>query len=58
MTLITPNIHSIDGLESLFPGRRVVPYLLREADSNDLTLIDTCYIRELPKLESYIDNAG
>jgi len=58
MTLITPNIHSIDGLESLFPGRRVVPYLLREPDSDDLTLIDTCYIKELPKLESYIDDAG
>lgn len=57
MTQITPNIHSIDGLDILFPGHKVVPYLLRE-DDKDLTLIDTCYIKELPKLESYVVNAG
>ena len=36
---------------------RIVPYLVEEA-TNDLTLIDTCFISELPKLKSYIINAG
>jgi hypothetical protein len=34
-----------------------VPYLVEEGP-NDLTLIDTCFIAELPKLEAYINNAG
>jgi glyoxylase-like metal-dependent hydrolase (beta-lactamase superfamily II) len=57
VTKITNNIHSIDGLEILFPGHSVIPYLVEEG-YNDLTLIDTCYIKELPKLESYLNNIG
>lgn len=57
MTKISKNIYSIDGLEILFPGHSVIPYLLEEG-YNDLTLIDTCYIRELPKLESYLKSIG
>jgi glyoxylase-like metal-dependent hydrolase (beta-lactamase superfamily II) len=34
-----------------------VPYLVEETP-NDLTLIDTCFISELPKLKSYVTNAG
>ena len=36
---------------------KIVPYLVEEGP-NDLTLIDTCFSSELPKLKSYIDNAG
>jgi glyoxylase-like metal-dependent hydrolase (beta-lactamase superfamily II) len=57
MTKITSNIHSIENLDHPFPGLRIVPYLIEEAP-NDLTLIDTCFISELPKLKSYIFNAG
>jgi len=53
MAKISNNIYSIDGLEILFPGHGVIPYLVEEGH-NDLTLIDTCYIKELPKLESYL----
>ena len=55
MARITNNIHSIDGLDILFPDHKVVPYILEEGP-NSLTLIDTCYIEELPKLISYLDN--
>jgi glyoxylase-like metal-dependent hydrolase (beta-lactamase superfamily II) len=57
VTKISKNIYSIDGLEILFPGHTVIPYLLEEG-YNDLTLIDTCYIKELPKLESYLKSIG
>jgi glyoxylase-like metal-dependent hydrolase (beta-lactamase superfamily II) len=57
MPKITHNIHAIDGLNILFPGHRVVPYILEEGP-HDLTLIDTCYIEELPKLVSYLNNNG
>jgi glyoxylase-like metal-dependent hydrolase (beta-lactamase superfamily II) len=57
MAKITHNIHSIDGLDILYPGHKVVPYIVEEG-SHDLTLIDTCYIEELPKLVSYVDNNG
>ena len=55
MAKISNNIYSIDGLEILFPGHGVIPYLVEEG-YNDLTLIDTCYIKELPKLESYLNS--
>jgi hypothetical protein len=42
MTRITNNVRSIDGLDILYPGHKVVPYILEEGP-NDLTLIDTCY---------------
>jgi len=57
MAEIIPHIHSIDGLEHPFPGVRIVPYLVEEGP-NDLTLIDTCFIAELPKLNAYINNLG
>ncbi len=57
MTKITSNVHLIENLDHPFPGLRIVPYLVEEAP-NDLTLIDTCFISELPKLKSYITNAG
>jgi glyoxylase-like metal-dependent hydrolase (beta-lactamase superfamily II) len=57
MTKITSNVHLIENLDHPFPGLRIVPYLIEEGP-NDLTLIDTCFISELPKLKSYIANAG
>ena len=48
---ITRHIHSIDALEHPFPGFGIVPYLVEERP-NDLTLIDTCFIAELPKTRS------
>jgi hypothetical protein len=46
MTKISHNIYAVDGLEILFPGHGIIPYIIEEGQSN-LTLIDTCYIREL-----------
>jgi glyoxylase-like metal-dependent hydrolase (beta-lactamase superfamily II) len=57
MTKISHNIYAVDGLEILFPGHIVIPYIIEEG-RNDLTLIDTCYIRELPKLETFLNNIG
>jgi glyoxylase-like metal-dependent hydrolase (beta-lactamase superfamily II) len=54
---ITPHIHSIDGLDHPFPGVGIVPYIVEEKP-NDLTLIDTCFMAELPKLEAYLNSAG
>jgi len=54
---ISENVYSIDGLEILFPGHEIIPYILEESD-HDLTLIDTCYIRELPKFERNLNNLG
>jgi glyoxylase-like metal-dependent hydrolase (beta-lactamase superfamily II) len=56
MVEITRHIHSIDGIEEPF-GIGNVPYLVEERP-NDLTLIDTCFMSELPKLEAYLDSAG
>jgi hypothetical protein len=52
---ISEHVYSIDGLEILFPGHEIIPYILVESD-HDLTLIDTCYLRELPKLEHNLKN--
>jgi glyoxylase-like metal-dependent hydrolase (beta-lactamase superfamily II) len=57
MTKISHNIYAVDGLKILFPGHGVIPYIIEEGQ-NDLTLIDTCYIMELPKLEAYLNNIG
>lgn len=56
MTKITSGVHLIENLDHPFTGF-IAPYLVGEA-TNDLTLIDTCFISELPKLKSYITNAG
>jgi glyoxylase-like metal-dependent hydrolase (beta-lactamase superfamily II) len=60
MVEITSGVHSIDGLDHPIPGVGIVPYLVEEEQQqpDDLTLIDTCYISELPKLETYISNIG
>jgi glyoxylase-like metal-dependent hydrolase (beta-lactamase superfamily II) len=50
-------VHSIDGLDHPIPGVGIVPYLIEE-QPDDLTLIDTCFACELPKLKAYIANAG
>jgi glyoxylase-like metal-dependent hydrolase (beta-lactamase superfamily II) len=57
MVEIIRHIHSIDQLEHPFPGLGIVPYI-EEERSNDLTLIDTCFSVELPKLEKYLSKAG
>jgi glyoxylase-like metal-dependent hydrolase (beta-lactamase superfamily II) len=50
-------VHSTDDLDHPIHGVRIVPYLVEE-QPDDLTLIDTCYVSELPKLKTYIANAG
>src|SRR5919197_1918804 len=57
MVEITRGIHSIDYLGYPVPNVGVVPYIVEEK-GNNLTLIDTCFRSELPKLEDYIKNAG
>jgi hypothetical protein len=48
-------VYSIDGLEILFPGPEIIPYILVESD-HDLTLLGTCSLRELPKHERNLNN--
>jgi len=59
MTQIAKNIYSVEGLETPIPGVNIIPYIIQE-DSNgkDLTLIDTGFISEMPKFETYIDSIG
>lgn len=57
MVQIHRQVHSIDGLDHPIPGVGIVPYLVEE-QADDLTLIDTCFASELPKLKAYIANAG
>jgi glyoxylase-like metal-dependent hydrolase (beta-lactamase superfamily II) len=57
MAEINSHVHSIDGLDHQIPGMGIVPYLIEE-QPDDLTLIDTCFTSELPKLKTYIANAG
>lgn len=57
MVEITRGVHSIDDLGYPVPGVGFVSYIVKEKE-NDLTLIDTCFRSELPKLENYIRNAG
>ena len=54
---ISKNVYSIDGLQILFPGHEIVPYIVKEAD-HDLTLVDSCYTRELPKFERNLNDLG
>jgi glyoxylase-like metal-dependent hydrolase (beta-lactamase superfamily II) len=54
---ITKGVHSIDDLGYPVPNVGFVSYVIEEKE-NDLTLIDTCFRSELPKLEDYIRNAG
>jgi len=57
MTKITSDVHLIENLDHPLPGLKIVPYLVEEGP-NDLTLIDTCFSSELPKLKSYVVNTG
>jgi glyoxylase-like metal-dependent hydrolase (beta-lactamase superfamily II) len=57
MVEITKGVHSIDDLGYPVPNVGFVSYIVEEKE-NDLTLIDTCFRSELPKLENYIKNAG
>jgi hypothetical protein len=40
-----------------FPGVGMVSYIVEEAP-HDLTLVDTCFSADLPKLEEYLHNAN
>jgi glyoxylase-like metal-dependent hydrolase (beta-lactamase superfamily II) len=57
MTEIKHGVHLIDGLSHPFPGVGMVSYIVEEAP-HDLTLIDTCFSADLPKLEEYLHNAS
>lgn len=57
MVEISHDIHSIDGLEHPFISSGVVSYLVEEGPK-DLTLIDTCFVKDVPKLETYLTNIG
>jgi glyoxylase-like metal-dependent hydrolase (beta-lactamase superfamily II) len=54
---LSRGIHSIDGLEHPFIPSGIVPYLVEEGP-NDLTLIDTCFVKDVPKLETYLRDIG
>ncbi|MDR4512050.1 MAG: MBL fold metallo-hydrolase [Nitrososphaeraceae archaeon] len=59
MTQIAKNIYSVEGLEIPIPGVNITPYIVQEDDNGeDLTLIDTGYISEMPKFETYLDSIG
>jgi glyoxylase-like metal-dependent hydrolase (beta-lactamase superfamily II) len=57
MTEIKHGVHLIEGLTHPFPGVGMVSYIVEEAPHN-LTLIDTCFSADLPKLEEYLHNCG
>jgi glyoxylase-like metal-dependent hydrolase (beta-lactamase superfamily II) len=57
MVEITRGVHSIDKLGYPVPNVGFISYIVEEKENN-LTLIDTCFRSELPKLEDYIRNAG
>jgi glyoxylase-like metal-dependent hydrolase (beta-lactamase superfamily II) len=57
MTEIKHGIHLIDGRTHPFAGVGMVSYIVEEAP-HDLTLIDTCFTADLPKLEEYLHNTG
>lgn len=50
-------IHSIDGLEHPFIPSGITPCLVEEGP-NDLTLIDTCFLKDLPKPGTHLRNIG
>jgi glyoxylase-like metal-dependent hydrolase (beta-lactamase superfamily II) len=57
MVEIKHGVHLIEGLTHPFPGIGMVSYIVEEAP-HDLTLIDTCFVADVPKLEEYLHNAG
>jgi glyoxylase-like metal-dependent hydrolase (beta-lactamase superfamily II) len=69
--IVDDAIYSIDGLEFPFPGASIVPYLILdekggekgtreegEEESPGLTLIDTGFAWQLPKIEDYLKEIG
>jgi glyoxylase-like metal-dependent hydrolase (beta-lactamase superfamily II) len=54
---ISHGVHSIDGLEHPFIPSGIVSYLIAEGPT-DLTLIDTCFLKDVPKLETYLRDMG
>jgi glyoxylase-like metal-dependent hydrolase (beta-lactamase superfamily II) len=58
MVEIKRGVHLIEGLTHPVPGVGMVSYIVEEAPPHDLTLIDTCFSADLPKLEEYMHNAG
>lgn len=57
MVEITTGVHSIDGLEHPFIPSGIVSYLVQEGPT-DLTLIDTCFLKDVPKIETYLRDIG
>lgn len=57
MTELSRGIHSIDGLEHPFIPSGITPYLIEEGPNN-LTLIDTCFLRDVSSLEAYVRDVG
>jgi glyoxylase-like metal-dependent hydrolase (beta-lactamase superfamily II) len=54
---LTNCIHSIDRLDHPF-GIYVTPYIVEEDSPRDLTLVDTCFTAELPKLIRHVEDEG
>jgi glyoxylase-like metal-dependent hydrolase (beta-lactamase superfamily II) len=54
---IGQGIYSIDGLEHPFIASGITPYLVEEAPNN-LTLIDTCFLKDMSRLEAYVRDVG
>ena len=54
---LSRGIHSIDGLEHPFIPSGIVSYLVEEGPT-DLTLVDTCFLKDVPKLEAYLRDIG
>ena len=57
MTKLSGRIHSLDRLDHPF-GIYITPYIFEENGPEDLTLIDTCLLSELPKLLSHFSDEG
>ncbi|HYB04000.1 MAG TPA: MBL fold metallo-hydrolase [Nitrososphaerales archaeon] len=57
MTTLTRKIHSIDQLDHPF-GIYITPYIVEEEGPRDLTLVDTCFTAELPKLIKHVEDEG
>ena len=57
MTTLTKKIHSIDKLDHPF-GIYITPYIVEEESPRDLTLVDTCFTAELPKLIKHVEDEG
>ena len=54
---LSRGVHSIDGLEHPFIPSGIVSYLVEEGPT-DLTLIDTCFLKDVPKLKAYLTDIG